>query len=402
MFARRPVLSPARLSRWLGLDDDVPSTVAPSPTNEGMVGITPDTERAGHRYLFSGGRAEESLDFWTMNRSFLVLVGAGAALVLGFLMVRVRAARSVFTFLVLGAVLALSGLWYPETVAVLLQPAIPDWHWPRLPHGSTEWCSVAARGDRCWPPRETAICRPPPRIFPVRPTSPSAPRTLPPCGLRKWRSDWPTGPARWKPVPSRRSCHDDVQAATVRRALARAGGPDGVGVVLAVRHSGAIAGDGGRAPREITRNPAFDGTDRSAGKLARGRARSRPLKDFERWWLGRRAVLGEPGAPILERAVYSVGPLADGSWEGISSGRFRTRRENASWLRVPATEIVLEAMRGDPDHNPDWGLSEGGEWLVRVAPGRSRLVGKWSRPSEPSSPSRVSESDEVDLDIPLG
>jgi hypothetical protein len=125
LFARRPVLSPAQLARWIGLDDDAPPTVASTPSNEGIAGAIPDSERAGHRYLFSGGRAEESLEFWTMNRSFLVLVGAGAALVLGFLMVRVRAARSVFTFLVLGAGLALAGLWYPETVAVLLQPAIP-------------------------------------------------------------------------------------------------------------------------------------------------------------------------------------------------------------------------------------------------------------------------------------
>jgi hypothetical protein len=125
LFARKPVLSQRELSRWIGLDeDDSPAsgtpTGAPTPSESG-----PDFERAGHRYLFSGGRADGRLEFRTMNRSFLILVGAGAALVLGFLMVRLRAARSVFTFLVLGAALALLGLRYPETVAVLLQPAIP-------------------------------------------------------------------------------------------------------------------------------------------------------------------------------------------------------------------------------------------------------------------------------------
>lgn len=125
LFARRPVLSQRQLSRWIGLDEDAVPVASAALTSTAETESDPDFDRAGHRYLFSGGRADGPLTFRTMNRSFLVLVGAGAALVLGFLMVRMRAARSVFTFLVLGAGLALLGLWYPETVAVLLQPAIP-------------------------------------------------------------------------------------------------------------------------------------------------------------------------------------------------------------------------------------------------------------------------------------
>jgi hypothetical protein len=127
-----------------------------------------------------------------------------------------------------------------------------------------------------------------------------------------------------------------------------------------------------------------------------------PLEDFERWWRGRRAAPGEPVAPLLERAVYSVGVMSDGSWGGDFEWTVFAPGGNASWLRIPSTEIVLEALRGDPDHNPDWGLSEAGEWLVRVGPGRTRLLGKWSRPDKPSPPNSISDGEEVGLDVPLG
>ena len=78
----------------------------------------------GHRYQFTTKGPLPTLTVSSMSRSLLVLMGAGAALILGFVLVQVRFTRSVFTFLLMASVLAALGLWYPEPVAVLLQPAI--------------------------------------------------------------------------------------------------------------------------------------------------------------------------------------------------------------------------------------------------------------------------------------
>ena len=50
--------------------------------------------------------------------------GAGLALLLGFVLIRIPATRHVLTFLVVGFAMALTALWYAEPVKVLLQPAI--------------------------------------------------------------------------------------------------------------------------------------------------------------------------------------------------------------------------------------------------------------------------------------
>ncbi len=66
----------------------------------------------------------QPLVFWSMSRSAVVGCGAGLALLLGFVLIRIPATRHVLTFLVVGFAMALTALWYAEPVKVLLQPAI--------------------------------------------------------------------------------------------------------------------------------------------------------------------------------------------------------------------------------------------------------------------------------------
>lgn len=66
----------------------------------------------------------QPLVFWSMSRSAVVGCGAGLALLLGFVLIRIPATRHVLTFLVVGFVMSLAALWFAEPVKVLLQPAV--------------------------------------------------------------------------------------------------------------------------------------------------------------------------------------------------------------------------------------------------------------------------------------
>ncbi len=66
----------------------------------------------------------QPLVFWSMSRSAVVGCGAGLALLLGFLLIRIPATRHILTFLVVGFIMSLAALWFAEPVKVLLQPAI--------------------------------------------------------------------------------------------------------------------------------------------------------------------------------------------------------------------------------------------------------------------------------------
>ncbi len=66
----------------------------------------------------------QPLVFWSMSRSAVVGCGAGLALLLGFLLIRIPATRHVLTFLAAGFVMSLAALWFAEPVKVLLQSAI--------------------------------------------------------------------------------------------------------------------------------------------------------------------------------------------------------------------------------------------------------------------------------------
>ncbi len=61
--------------------------------------------------------------FRSMNRSLILLIGAGFALGLGFLFYHFPATRNVFSFFVLAFAFAVASLWYLEPMLLLLQPA---------------------------------------------------------------------------------------------------------------------------------------------------------------------------------------------------------------------------------------------------------------------------------------
>lgn len=79
---------------------------------------------SGNAYPLSCFGPPQPLVFWTMSRSATVGCGAGLALVLGFLLIRLPVTRHVLTFLAVGFLMALTALWFAEPVKVLLQPAI--------------------------------------------------------------------------------------------------------------------------------------------------------------------------------------------------------------------------------------------------------------------------------------
>ena len=59
-----------------------------------------------------------------MAGSFVVFVGAGLALLAAFVLLRLRAARSLLTLFLFTFVVAVCCLWYAEAVRLLLQPAL--------------------------------------------------------------------------------------------------------------------------------------------------------------------------------------------------------------------------------------------------------------------------------------
>lgn len=78
---------------------------------------------SGNDYLFSRGGEPASMQIIAMSRPGIVLVGAGAALGLGLLLVYWPAARHAVTVLAVGFAIALLAVWYSGPVLVLLQPA---------------------------------------------------------------------------------------------------------------------------------------------------------------------------------------------------------------------------------------------------------------------------------------
>ena len=64
------------------------------------------------------------MNYYAMSRSFVVLFGAGLALITGFLLLKIPATRNLLTLLLAAFVVALISVWYWEQVQLLLQPAI--------------------------------------------------------------------------------------------------------------------------------------------------------------------------------------------------------------------------------------------------------------------------------------
>lgn len=84
----------------------------------------PDDEAKSEGYAFRQIGGPSSLTVWTLDRSLLILIGAGVTLILGFLFWSVRRLQNVLTFLLLAFLICLAGLWFSEAIQVLLQPAL--------------------------------------------------------------------------------------------------------------------------------------------------------------------------------------------------------------------------------------------------------------------------------------
>jgi hypothetical protein len=83
----------------------------------------PEIETVGNSYRFTGFGLAHKLEFRTMSRHIIVLIGAGLALLVGFMLMNIPATRHVLTILLLGFATTVLALWFPEPVLVLLQPA---------------------------------------------------------------------------------------------------------------------------------------------------------------------------------------------------------------------------------------------------------------------------------------
>lgn len=106
-FSRKSTLGPKALTDWIGEED------GPDPFLVGM----------GNNYLFSQSGPVPEITLRTMSQSAIVLVGAGLALAAGFVLVRIPATRHAVSLLAVLFAMAAAGLWFPEPVLLLLQPA---------------------------------------------------------------------------------------------------------------------------------------------------------------------------------------------------------------------------------------------------------------------------------------
>ncbi|AMV20047.1 hypothetical protein [Planctomyces sp. SH-PL14] len=75
-------------------------------------------------YAYSGTGPVEQFSFTAMNRTLIVLIGAGLSLVLGFLFWRFPWTRNAQTFLIVAFLFSFLSLWLLEPIQVLLQPAL--------------------------------------------------------------------------------------------------------------------------------------------------------------------------------------------------------------------------------------------------------------------------------------
>ncbi|MGQ0634187.1 MAG: hypothetical protein ACT4QC_06240 [Planctomycetaceae bacterium] len=108
LWGRQPRIDDKIERPWLGLAS------GPAPSNQSWDNV----------YLFSRSGVAPVLQFEGISRSGLVLVGAGAALLLGWLFVNWPITHHVLALLLVVFLLSLVAVWYPEPVLLLLQPAV--------------------------------------------------------------------------------------------------------------------------------------------------------------------------------------------------------------------------------------------------------------------------------------
>lgn len=108
-WRRHPKLEANDFAAWIGGESN--ATDAP-------------VETRGNQYLFVCHGDPPELSYRTMSRSMVILIGAGLALVVSFLLLKLSAARNALTILTLGLGLAVCAAWSPASVSLLLQPAV--------------------------------------------------------------------------------------------------------------------------------------------------------------------------------------------------------------------------------------------------------------------------------------
>ncbi|WP_166819957.1 hypothetical protein [Thalassoroseus pseudoceratinae] len=77
-----------------------------------------------NQYVLTRIGVIEPLRITVLSQSLTVLIGAGVALVIGFLFMQIRAIRNMLTLLLLLLVVAVASVWFPGPVALFLQPVI--------------------------------------------------------------------------------------------------------------------------------------------------------------------------------------------------------------------------------------------------------------------------------------
>ena len=83
-----------------------------------------ETSAQSNAYVFSSFGPVEQLEFRSMSQSTIVLLGAGAALAVGFLLLKVPVTRNAMTLLIMMFAVSLISLWYSAPVKLLMQPAL--------------------------------------------------------------------------------------------------------------------------------------------------------------------------------------------------------------------------------------------------------------------------------------
>jgi hypothetical protein len=78
----------------------------------------------GNAYLLSRFGPTTSIAFRSMSQSIVVLFGAGLALAVGFLLMKVPLTRNVLSALAAAFIVAAASVWYTAPVQLLLQPAL--------------------------------------------------------------------------------------------------------------------------------------------------------------------------------------------------------------------------------------------------------------------------------------
>ena len=83
-----------------------------------------DASGSRSQYSYSQYGSATRIELYTIDRSLVVLVGAGVTLIIGFFFWTFPRMRSAATLLLIGFSICLAGLWASEPIQVFLQPAV--------------------------------------------------------------------------------------------------------------------------------------------------------------------------------------------------------------------------------------------------------------------------------------